>query len=232
VQPQEAAALCEALNGHFAGAATFDAAHPQRWCARLSAELSVTTSRALDIAGREVDLSLPGEKQAHAMINEAQILLHAHAVNAEREARGEPSINSIWLWGAGPAPQVERCPWRSVAADDPVALGLARLGGAQPRALPESADIWLAALPEDGRHLAVLDELRMPHSLGLEAEFHACMESLERRWFAPLLAALQAGRIGMVTLHVPDSTDGGSFEAIRGDLRRFWRLRRALEHYA
>jgi len=44
--------------------------------------------------------------------------------------------------------------------------------------------------------------------------------------------ALRAGRIGMVTVHVPDSPDGASFETIRGDLRRFWRRPKALGHYA
>src|SRR5437879_10475343 len=41
------------------------------------------------------------------------------------------------------------------------------------------------------------------------------LEVLERGWFAPLLAALRAGRIGMVTIHVPDAPDGASFETIR-----------------
>jgi len=46
----------------------------------------------------------------------------------------------------------------------------------------------------------------------------------------PGVAALRAGRIGMVTVHVPDGL-GASFETIRGDLRRFWRRPRALERY-
>jgi len=34
----------------------------------------------------------------------------------------------------------------------------------------------------------------------------------------------------MLSLHVPDAA--ASFETVRGDLRRFWRRRRALERYA
>ncbi len=231
IPPDEAMALSDALNRHFAGSLSVDAVHPRRWCARLDGELAVEAARALDAAGGEADLKRPVEKRAYSIINEAQMLLHAHALNEAREARGEPTINSVWLWGAGRAPAVERCPWRTVAADEPVALGLARLGGAQPRALPASADLWLSSLPEDGRHLAVMDELRVPHALGQEAEYREALESLERRWFAPLLGALREGRVGMVTLHVPDSADGGSFEAIRGDLRRFWRVRKTLAFY-
>jgi hypothetical protein len=36
----------------------------------------------------------------------------------------------------------------------------------------------------------------------------------------------------MVTLHVPDGAEEVSFETIRGDLRRFWRRAKPIEHYA
>jgi hypothetical protein len=36
----------------------------------------------------------------------------------------------------------------------------------------------------------------------------------------------------MVTLRVPDAAGGVSFETIRGDLRRFWRLPRPIRNYA
>jgi hypothetical protein len=41
-------------------------------------------------------------------MNELQMLLFAHAVNASREERGLPPINVVWLWGFGsklPLPQ-------------------------------------------------------------------------------------------------------------------------------
>jgi hypothetical protein len=136
-------------------------------------------------------------------------------------------VNSVWLWGGGRAVRAS-CPWQSVAADDPAIVGAARLAGARHRALPRSAREWLERLPEDGRHLAVLDALRAPIALGQEVP----LEELERQWFEPLLAALRAGRIGMVTLHIPDGASGVSFETIRGDLRRFWRLPKSIQHYA
>jgi hypothetical protein len=110
-----------------------------------------------------------------------------------------------------------------------VALGLARLAGALARRLPASAQVFLEQ--PDGRHLVLLDHLRVPLALGQRDAYREAIEALEKNWFAPLLAALRAGEIGMVTLHVPDSL-GASFETIRGDLRRFWRRPRALEKYA
>jgi hypothetical protein len=56
----------------------------------------------------------------------------------------------------------------------------------------------------------------------------SALEALEREWFAPLLAALRAGQVGMVTLHAPDGGRALSVEATRGDLRRIWRRPRRL----
>lgn len=231
ITQEEAQALCDALNGHFAGVLELTALEPKRWCARLAEPLELDAPPPLEAAGSEVSPGpSAGGSRWHALLNEAQMLLHAHPVNEAREARVEPTVNSLWLWGLGRAPRVARSRWQSVAAEDPVALGLARLGGVRSREACASAESWLERLPPEGRHLAVLDALRVPLGLGQQADYREALAMLEARWFAPLLEALKAGRIGMVTIHVPDA--GGTFETIRADLRRFWRRPRALEHYA
>jgi hypothetical protein len=231
----EADELVEALNRHFADRLSLKAVEPERWCARLDRHFAFDAASPLDVAGRDVDLTMRigGEagKRWGTLLNELQMLLHAHPVNHAREARGEPAVNSLWLWGVGSAPRVPASSWQSVAANDPVALGLARLAGTAHRALPASADAWLERAPAEGRHLVLLDALRAPLALGHSAEYGECIDALEKHWFAPLLAALRAGRLGMVTVHVPDSL-GASFQTIRGDLRRFWRRPKALEKYA
>jgi hypothetical protein len=224
ITSEEALALCNTLNRHFAGRLELRAPHPEQWCARVGEELGVESASPLQMAGREIGPGRPGE----ALINEAQMLLHEHPVNEAREARGELPVNSLWLWGAGRAPRAAHGRWHSVCADEPVSLGLAKLAGARSRALPASAEAFFERAPEDGRHLVVLDALRAPLAI---ADADACrgrLDALEQRWFAPLLAALRAGRVGMITLHVPDAPNGVSFETIRGDLRRFWRRPRPL----
>lgn len=216
---EEADALCTALNRHFESL-HLGVAEPRRWCAKLGIG---GKTNPIELAGKEVRPS----SDTAALLNEVQMVLHEHPVNEAREARGEPAVNSLWLWGAGRAARAH-CGWHSVAAEDPAVLGAARLAGARHRPLPRSAREWLARLPEDGRHLAVLDALRAPIALGQEAP----LEDLEKHWFAPLLEALRAQRIGMVSVHVPDGAEGLSFEIIRGDLRRFWRFARSIEHYA
>ncbi|HXI35333.1 MAG TPA: hypothetical protein VNH80_00305 [Burkholderiales bacterium] len=213
VSREEAEALAAAINAHFAGRLEVRVADPVRWWARLAAPLELAREPALEHAGRALR---PGATSAETLNTELQMLLHAHPVNEAREARGEPPVNGLWLWGGGAAPKDVQSPWQSVSADDPVALGLAQAAKSRGRALPASADAWLERLPEDGRQLLLLDGL--PPAV-----------ALEQAWFAPLLAALRGGRIGMLTVHVPDS--GVSFEAIRADLRRFWRRPRPLAEH-
>lgn len=226
----EADALRADLNAHFAGTLELVGVRPSAWCARL-AGLGAPEGRApLALAGADVDRNLPAGADAtrwHALMNETQMLLHEHPVNAAREARGDPPVNSLWPWGGGALPGRATAAWRSVTTDDPTAAGLARLAGI--RAGPARADApgWLAATTAEGRHLVVLDALRAPRMLGDVETRDAALLALEANWFAPLLAALRAERIGMLTLHLPES--GRAFEVARSDLRRFWRRAQALE---
>ena len=150
-------------------------------------------------------------------------------MNTAREARGDPVVNGVWLWGAGRLPASARGAWQSVSAGDPVACGLARLAGLRHRAPGPGAVHWLERASEDGRHLVVLDGLRAAQALGDTEALAQRLRALEDGWFAPLLEALRAGRIGMLTTHVPDAA--ASFETARGDLRRFWRRPRPLAAY-
>jgi hypothetical protein len=225
----EAHVLVEALNRHFGERLALKAVGADRWCVRLERATALESPPPIEMAGRDADQNIPSGWRA--LLNEAQMLLHAHPLNEAREARGEPTVNSLWLWGAGRLPRPRHSRWQSVSADDPVVRGLAQVSGARQWPLCSDADAWLARSPTEGRHLVLLDELRAPLALGNMADYAQRIEALEKRWFAPLLAALRAGRIGMVTVDVPDGL-GASFETIRGDLRRFWRRPKALEKYA
>lgn len=222
VAEDEADALCAALNRHFEGRLELRVQSPDRWVARLSGPLELPKTCALAAAGREL---VPGA-EGDALLNEVQMALHEHPVNEAREARGEPAINSLWLWGAGTVPAEARARWHSVTSDDLVVRGLARAAEATARPSAASAGDWLERAPEDGRHLVVLDAPRTPLALADPAGTKAVLQALERDWFAPLLRALRASRIGMVTLHVPDA--GLEVETIRGDLRRLWKRPRPL----
>jgi hypothetical protein len=55
------------------------------------------------VVGMDLSDFVPRGKQAlplRRLQNEVQMLWHTHPVNAAREARRLPSVNSFWLWGA------------------------------------------------------------------------------------------------------------------------------------
>ena len=229
----EAELLVEAINRHLSADMTIYPLHPKRWCARTRLADPPSSASPLELAGADMGaLRARGPQAARwqGLLTEIQMLLHAHPVNAAREARGEPTVNSVWCWGAGRLPGAAAGPWRSVTADEPIALGLARLARMTRLPLPAGASAWIEPAGKEGRHLAVLDALRVPLALGDPAAYAQRLEHLEAHWFAALLEALRRGRIGMVTIHAPES--GATFETTGPDLRRFWRRVRPLAAYA
>jgi len=228
---EEAQALALALAPLLVGRFELHALRPDQWCLRLEAEggEAIVAQPPITLAGANIDPHLP-PKAWHPLLTELQMALYEHPVNTTRERRGEPVINSLWLWGAGKLPPAASGPWQSLSANDAVATGLARSAGMRHRTPGAGAAEWLERAPEDGRHLLVLDELRGAQALGDLDALALRLREIEERWLAPLLAALKAGRVGMLTIHVPEAA--ASFETARGDLRRFWRRPRPLAEYA
>jgi hypothetical protein len=222
---EEAAALAARINRHFAGEFELHVAQPRRWCLRAAGGASIVAAPPLELAGKDVNANLPTGADAarwHAILNEVQMLLHEDPLNESREI----PVNSLWFWGAGALPGKVAARWQSATAEDPVVLGLARLSGTRHVTPPPSANEWLERMPEDGRHLILLDGLRAARALG-DLQAHAArLQAIETGWCAPLLAGLRSGRVGMVSVLVPDA--GRATETTRGDLRRFWRRAKAV----
>ncbi|MCZ7563878.1 MAG: regulator [Burkholderiales bacterium] len=231
----EAESLVAALDAHFAPEVRFLAAQPGRWYVRTARPGALATTPVAEARGRPADEHLPRGADAarwNALLNEAQMLLHAHPVNEAREARGAPTVNSVWLWGAGRYTAPARVPYGCVWADDPLARGLAQSAGAHHAPLPPSAPALLATAATGGVAAVVLDALRAPAAYGDLQAWRTALDALERDWFAALLAALRSGRIGMITLHVPAAGSTLEAETTRQDLRYLWRRARPLAAYA
>ena len=233
---EEAAALAASLNEHFAGQGiVFHPVRPGRWYARVGENPEMTAAPLADVPGAALMDHLPqGPRGRHwrAIFTEIQMRLHDHPVNRGREARGALPLNGVWLWGAGRAAERVRARYRRVTADDPVARGLARAAGTRSDPLPATAGDWLGQSDRAGVEAIVLDALRAPAARGDSATWQSVLQRLEQDWFAPLLAALRAGRIGMITLVAPGPLQTQEFETTRQDLRFFWRRRRRLAEYA
>ena len=117
VSRAESEALVETLNRHFGQTMLFYAMRPARWYVRLEKAPDMQTTPAAAARGLAIDETLPSGPDAmrfHALMNEAQMLLHEHPVNAEREARAEPALNSVWFWGGGVMPAAKDRPFSTV----------------------------------------------------------------------------------------------------------------------
>lgn len=222
-----ATALADALNRHFADAGLmFDPLRPARWYLRLATEPAIATTPLARVAGRNVQPYLPDGADAarwHRVITESQMLLHAHPVNAEREARGEPAINSIWPWGGGTLPATGARPCDRIWSDDPLAIGLARAAGIPAAPLPAAAGTWIAAATGRERHLVVLPQLEAAAQYGDPPGWQHAVRELERSWFAPLAAALRAGRLIECAIVAGDGERLLSWSVAGSDRWKWWR---------
>ncbi|WP_306393653.1 hypothetical protein [Telluria beijingensis] len=168
------------------------------------------------VANMDLTDFMPKGAQAQAyrrLQNEVQMAWHAHPVNAAREARRLPVVNAFWVWGASNAAPA-----------------------ASPQLATHAVPGWLAAVGAD--RLASLDRLDgvlardgllVAGNLGeaaLAADWNGWlqgMQHLEATLFAPLLAAVKAGRVN--TLRMVLSSREGLIEATTTAMaqRKFWR---------
>jgi hypothetical protein len=123
-------------------------ATPARWYLRCppGAQLPAFSSPQAAL-GDDIARHLPegdaGRRWRH-LLNEAQVILHNHPLNAERVRRGVAPVNSLWMWGAGMLPDWVRTARGYVVSGDEIVHALARLaeipvGASLADALPTSA---------------------------------------------------------------------------------------------
>ena len=120
------------------------------------------------------------------LLNEAQIILHNHPVNAARTRAGKLPANTVWFWGAGRLPEQVRSTHSMVFSDDAVVAGLCALAGITCRsgALPSSGSAGLQQAADEGAleplelteaRGAVLDLRRLPDPALLDAGWLQCL---------------------------------------------------------
>lgn len=230
----EAETLTGELNRYFGDIGEFRAAAPERWYLRLSAAADFETPPLSAMAGRRVDRQLPEEGRTvwlRKLLNEAQMLLHGHAVNETRADGGRMTINSLWLWGPGALPRGLESDWRAVCSDHPLARGLARCAGVPAHAAPAGLAALEKQVGGDGKVLVTLEPLLRAVQYEDSDAWRAGLEQLERDWFAPLASAIRRGR---VDLDLRASTIYGEphWQVGRGDLWKFWQRPQPLQALA
>ncbi|MBT8434568.1 MAG: hypothetical protein KJN95_07905 [Gammaproteobacteria bacterium] len=124
----------------------------------------------------------------YQLLNEIQMFMHQHEVNAERTSRGVLPINSLWCWGAGILPPGfnAKPAWY---CDDPVLNQFARSLGIDPESCTNINRI-------DDSGDAILIDLRLIEFLktGLAAELDQLLLDIDRKLLKPSLQAAAKGR--------------------------------------
>lgn len=134
LSPDEAQSLAQAVQPALEEAGMqLELSAPDHWHLRLPPEPALpelaTPEQAL---GEDLREHLPPGAQGRpwrVLLNEIQVLLHQHPLNAQRHARGLSPVNILWLWGAGRLPATVRTPLAGVLGDDPLLCALAAQAG-------------------------------------------------------------------------------------------------------
>jgi hypothetical protein len=123
-------------------------------------------------------------------------------------------------------------PYGAVWSSHPLAAGIASAAGLRWHAIPGSGiEVIETAGAANGKpQLVILDALRAALASGPQA-WRAALAELELRWFAPLVDGLKRGALSSLTLHALGAKRGYIVTVARLDLFKFWRARRALNHY-
>ena len=167
--------------------------------------------------GHNIDIWMPkgeGERAWRKLQNEIQMEWHAHPVNEARAERGAKTVNSVWLWGG--AAQDTAPP----ASDYSHAWGLAGWTGVLATSAQGDAAAVIRAAPTHG--LLMVDTLSAPALAGDWALWLDAWHAIEAEWLVPLLAALRAGQLDMLTLVLSDGARLQELAASRTSLRKFW----------
>jgi hypothetical protein len=226
----EAEALVDALGRFFAeDGLRFVLRTPERWLLHADEPPALETTPLSAAHGRPIDALLPkGDHSLRWMrrLNEAQMLLHGHPVNAAREDAGQPLVNSLWLWGGGDSPISETAPYAVVYTDDDTVAALAVR--VQVEAAPETLETALRSATRAPTllHVTVCEHAARTADLGA---WRGALDELDRRYVAPALGALSAGIVDAVRLVGITGRRGVEVELSRLAGLRFWRRAVALD---
>lgn len=217
ISPSEAATLSADLNAHFGDEFKLRPLQPGRWYWNFNRDPEIETTPLSLAAGRHIDPLLPNGKDAlkwRALLNEIQMLLFSHPINQEREARGLPSINSIWLWGGGRASEPASFNNRFYCADIHI-ISVAKHLGIQTQA-------WSGKLGEiDADGLALVSLLHTEGQYGDVLGWRETMKKMDAEWFSRLTNPGTA-------LKIEDPMSGTVLDYAASDGWKIWRRAKPL----
>ena len=178
---------------------------PQRWYLMLPRDSKPPQCSPPDeVLGDDLHAHMPegdAGRRWRRLLNEAQVILHNHPLNAQRIARGLLPVNSLWFWGGGVLPDHVRTDYRDVFSEDALLRGLGKLAGV----IVQPAPTRFSGSPVEQDTLIDLRALRE-------------LAAFERDWLLPAVAVLHKPDVLKL-----DFADGARYEISRRQRWRFWR---------
>jgi hypothetical protein len=178
----------------------------------------------LSVLGKTANPYIEQSRQVlpwYQLLNEIQMCMHQHEVNAERISRGLLPINSLWCWGAGVLPPGfnANLDWY---CDDPVLNQFALSLGLNPESCANINQV-------DDSVDAILIDLRLIELLktGVAAELDLLLIDIDRNILNPLLDAAAKDRSHLI-LRAGYELD---FEFKPTARMKFWRPHRNLSNW-
>ena len=201
-----------------------DATRSDRWYLHGAREAKLPIFSAPAAAlGDDLALHLPEGENARrwrGLLNEAQIILTQHPLNAQRARRGLSPVNSLWIWGAGILPYWVRSDFTQVFSSDKIAHALAKLAK-----IPASSTFSDALKPIPSPAAEETVQGNKGSSLLIDLADQRDIAALERDWFTPLDAALRARKIDTLHLRIES---GERYVVTPAHRWRFWRRAKPL----
>lgn len=184
------------------------------WFMRLETPPELSTTLLDAAVGRDVAACLPHGRDAQRwrqLLNEMQMLLFEHEVNQAREVRGEPAVNSLWIYGGGTLPVAEETVLSKTYGGSDCLKGLALRAGVEHATFQGMQ--------------AVLQQ-RQGHVL-----LQAAYRDLETGWSEVLWQALKSWHVKQLQLYFPWMGRMLRLSMQPVDIWKVWRKPQAIEMY-
>lgn len=195
---------------------------PHQWL--LEGNLQLQTHSLNDVMLQNIEHHQPqgrDERRWRKLINEIQMLLHAHPVNHAREQRGDPGINSVWLWGGAHSSKQHgyEAIIDMVYCDEDYVHDLAMVCDIKHKALPIHIDENI--LQYDSSLFIFTDQMVAIRHRDVYGWFEH-LRRLDRQVLAPLMTFLEQGKLASLTIY----SDTVSITLTKKMLGQWWKRRR------
>jgi hypothetical protein len=173
------------------------------WFVRADDWQALQTSSMDAASGHNIEIWQPEGEHARVwrkLQNEIQMQWFIHDVNGQRESRGEPLINSVWLQGGS-----------AELSETPSLVDSAR-----------GVETVISQMQESGKSTLLLDALLDPALNNDWAGWIDAMHKLEQAWFVPLLGALKDKKITRISLIASNANCMAPFTLNARSLWKFW----------